>query len=354
MLSVLALKDGVSQGVATWLETSHDFGAFREELKQVTCSMRVVNTGDSALIIKQVRTSCGCTVSKYPHRAIAPGDTAAVLLTYSSTSRPGQFEKTAFVYTTGSVRKTQLSIKGNVIGSPSTIRSQFPVTVGDIHLEEKVIPVGEMERGTTKMVYIHAYNTATGPVRLSVESAVPHIKVSAIPDTVPAGERATITAFYDTALAPNWGRNNHTFSVSASPLSTPSRVDSIAVEMGVIVTDKVTHLTDDQLAKAPEITLSESKLDLGEVTRGDIKQATLTLRNTGKSALELRDFIPLDDGISVTCDKSTVKSGKKAIATVSIDTNKITQNVINITLRILSNDPRSHNKDVRIVGTVKR
>jgi hypothetical protein len=91
----------MGEGVASWLETTHDFGTFEEKVKNVTCQIRFVNTGDSALVITNVRPTCGCTASEYPHDPIAVGDTASITLTYSAIGRPGQFSKDVFVYTNG-------------------------------------------------------------------------------------------------------------------------------------------------------------------------------------------------------------------------------------------------------------
>ena len=67
MLLALCLVSlaAVAQSVPSWLETTHDFGKFRDSLKSVSTTMRVVNRGDSALVITRVQSNCGCTVAEY-------------------------------------------------------------------------------------------------------------------------------------------------------------------------------------------------------------------------------------------------------------------------------------------------
>ena len=68
---------------ARWLETTHDFGAFDEDMGNVDALFRVVNDGDAPLVILAARASCGCTVPAFTSDGIAPGDTATIKVTYN-------------------------------------------------------------------------------------------------------------------------------------------------------------------------------------------------------------------------------------------------------------------------------
>ena len=81
-----------SQGEVRWLEQQHDFGTIQEVDGKVSTTMRLVNTGDSALVITRVQSTCGCTATDYTRQLIVPGDTGMVTLTYSPVGRPGEFD----------------------------------------------------------------------------------------------------------------------------------------------------------------------------------------------------------------------------------------------------------------------
>ena len=76
---------------ATWLERTHNSGTIDEDGGKVGCTMRLVNTTDSALSIIEVRSSCGCTAVHYPKQPIEPGDTASLNLVFNPKGRPGRF-----------------------------------------------------------------------------------------------------------------------------------------------------------------------------------------------------------------------------------------------------------------------
>ncbi|MDK2770906.1 MAG: DUF1573 domain-containing protein [Flavobacterium sp.] len=74
------------------------------------------NTGDAPLIIKDVKSSCGCTVPTKPTEPIMPGKSDKIVVKYNM--NPGPISKTLTVET-NAVNKPNgiipLRIKGNVI-----------------------------------------------------------------------------------------------------------------------------------------------------------------------------------------------------------------------------------------------
>lgn len=94
----------------------HDFGKIIDGVK-VAYKFKFTNTGQSDLIISQVKTSCGCTVSRYPKEAIKPGKSSFVELTFDSDRRKGFNHKTATVVANTQPNITTLSIKAMVISA---------------------------------------------------------------------------------------------------------------------------------------------------------------------------------------------------------------------------------------------
>ena len=84
IIAALALSASAD---VTWLETTHDFGAFQEDLGPVSCQFRFVNTNPEPVAIVAARASCGCTTPQYPREAIAPGDTAVITVSYDPAKR---------------------------------------------------------------------------------------------------------------------------------------------------------------------------------------------------------------------------------------------------------------------------
>ncbi len=92
----------------------HNFGTIAENGGKVSHQFLLINKGKAPLIVSGVSTSCGCTTSDYPRKAVAAGDTARIKITFDPKNRPGTFMKLVRVYTKNSTTPYILSIRGVV------------------------------------------------------------------------------------------------------------------------------------------------------------------------------------------------------------------------------------------------
>ncbi|MDW8852277.1 DUF1573 domain-containing protein [Flavobacterium sp. MMLR14_040] len=72
------------------------------------------NTGKTAVIITNVKGSCGCTATDYTKEPILPGKSAKVTATYNAANK-GAFTKTVTVTTSAEETPKTLTLKGTVI-----------------------------------------------------------------------------------------------------------------------------------------------------------------------------------------------------------------------------------------------
>lgn len=93
-----------------------DYGNVAKQDDNGERSFEFTNTGDAPLIIKDVKSTCGCTVPSFPKDPIMPGKTGKIDVKYNMS--PGPIRKTITVqsnavnYPDGVV---PLKIKGTVI-----------------------------------------------------------------------------------------------------------------------------------------------------------------------------------------------------------------------------------------------
>lgn len=114
-LAFLLVPAASAQGVLTFDRADHDFGVVAEGEPAETV-FAFTNTGDRALRITDVRTSCGCTTPRYPTGSVAPGARGEVAVGYDSAGRPGPFERTITVFAEDSQPgATTLRIAGDVL-----------------------------------------------------------------------------------------------------------------------------------------------------------------------------------------------------------------------------------------------
>lgn len=89
------------------------------------------NTGDAPLIIKNAKSSCGCTVPEWPKEPIAPGGKGQIKVQYNM--NPGPISKTITIESNATNKPSgmiPLRIKGTVIVkeevSPLVKKKTFP------------------------------------------------------------------------------------------------------------------------------------------------------------------------------------------------------------------------------------
>ena len=71
------------------------------------------NVGDKPLIIKDIKSSCGCTVPKKPEKPIMPGEKGEIKVSYD-TRRVGGFSKSITIFSNAKNPRKIIRIKGSV------------------------------------------------------------------------------------------------------------------------------------------------------------------------------------------------------------------------------------------------
>lgn len=98
-----------------------DFGTTTKEDDSGLRVFEFTNTGDAPLIIKEVKSTCGCTVPSWPKEPIAPGKSGKIEVKYNM--NPGPIRKTITIqsnatnYADGVV---PLKLKGEVVKKDDT------------------------------------------------------------------------------------------------------------------------------------------------------------------------------------------------------------------------------------------
>ena len=92
--------------------TEHDFGTIPEK-GDGTFAFVFKNTGKEPLILKNVRSSCGCTVPEWPKEPIKKGNKGTIKVSYN-TRITGSFSKSITVYSNAEGDPVVLHIKGKV------------------------------------------------------------------------------------------------------------------------------------------------------------------------------------------------------------------------------------------------
>ena len=117
LLFLFVIAQAISQGIGPQINfktTTIDYGTIENNSNGERIFI-FSNTGNAPLIIKNVKSSCGCTVPKKPKGPIAPGESNEIIVLYD-TNRRGPFRKTITITTNVKVNPVlALKIKGIVL-----------------------------------------------------------------------------------------------------------------------------------------------------------------------------------------------------------------------------------------------
>lgn len=93
-----------------------DYGTIYRGADDGVRTFEFTNTGDAPLVIKDVRSTCGCTVPEWTKDAVKPGGSGTVKIKYNM--NPGPIRKTVTVESNAvnaEEGRVALKIKGEVI-----------------------------------------------------------------------------------------------------------------------------------------------------------------------------------------------------------------------------------------------
>lgn len=350
MVALIALCAMAPAGAKVrWLETEHDFGAFREANGKVSCTFRFINEGDEEVSIRAVRASCGCTSSSFTHSAIERGDTGEIVATFNPAGRPGRFTKTLTVDIAGGGAgpRQALTINGVVIGSESTLLSRYPVQAEPLRFRTQLVPFGTVLKGRAKSAFVEVYNASTDSVAPEWSGVPRYVRVASSENMIPPGEQVV----YSLVITPD---DNAPYGILTDSVYIASPgAEAMKLDLSAIIEEDFSRLTPGQRQNTPVISVASDRLDFDRIPRdGGPVSRTFTIGNTGKSDLLLRRVYTTDRGVTVTPSAGKVKKGKTVEITVTADPAEISSEVLSARIQIITNDPEQSLTIVRAIGEI--
>ncbi|MET3114150.1 hypothetical protein AAKU52_001883 [Pedobacter sp. CG_S7] len=94
----------------------HNFGKIPSN-KPSTVEFKFTNIGDTPLIISNVESTCGCTVSEYTKTPVKKGETGVVKVTFTPTGTALPFSKIITLTSNSKTPTKVLYIKGETVNS---------------------------------------------------------------------------------------------------------------------------------------------------------------------------------------------------------------------------------------------
>jgi len=106
-------NDSTSNTKIAFKEKTHNFGDLQAG-EIVTHTFYFKNTGKTNLVIRNVETSCGCTVPKYDKTPIPPGKEGKIEVEFNSSGRIGKQFKIIHIFANVPEKVLNLKITANI------------------------------------------------------------------------------------------------------------------------------------------------------------------------------------------------------------------------------------------------
>lgn len=97
----------------TFQEKVHAFGDLIEGEK-VAYTFTFKNTGNSNLLVKDVKADCGCTTPHWDKQPVKPGESGRIEVVFDSSGRQGNQFKSIKIFTNTPEKEYTLAITANV------------------------------------------------------------------------------------------------------------------------------------------------------------------------------------------------------------------------------------------------
>lgn len=340
----------LGQGKVVFEKELHDFGSILETDAQAEYSFRFINEGDTTVQITNVSASCGCTSPSWSSELISPGDTGQVLIRYSTINRPGPFNKSIQVSSTGSIESHMLYVSGRVIPKSKSIESELRVRYGAIGLKHRSLNMGKITTEGEMIRIFQFFNASDTLLRVDTTSirSPHHIALKFSPPELEAGAVGSLVLTYDPGQKGKLGYQTDKISFVTNEAN-----DSLkSLYVVATIEEYFPEMSEEELEQAPRLELKDKSINLSKVVQGDTLSTEIVLKNSGKQVLEIRDIQANCECVITQLDQNSIDPGEEVKLMIEFDTSGRRGRQYK-SLTIFSNDPKASAQTVTIRADVE-
>jgi len=330
-------------------ETAHDFGKIDAGKGKVSYTFTYMNTGGDTLRLSNVRTSCGCTVSKWSKDPIPPGGTGKLVAIFNPHGRSGAFHKTVTV-TSNAVNPTVvLKLYGQINPKPRTVADNFPQRFRQIRMKTNHLAFSNIKNTEVKTDSLAIVNNSADTVKLGIERIPAHLTIKFMPsETLLPHQKGHIVITYDAAKKNDWG-----FLIDRMYLTiNGKRITNNRLITSATIHEDFSKLTEKERKKAPHIQFESTKFNFDTITQGDKITHEFKFKNTGKSDLIIRKM-KTSCGCTASLVESKIIPKGKSSSIKAIFNSRGKTNHQHKTITVITNDPDHPTTRLEVTGFVK-
>ena len=315
-LFLLCLASAKAQPKVQFDQTTQELGTLLWHAPR-SATFTFTNKGTSTLIVKDVRTDCGCTVASWTRDSIEPGSSGKITATFDA-ELLGHFTKRLAVYTNLDKTPYLLSIMGQVAMTETKPTEEFPYKVGDYYLSTDNIEFDDVNRGDKPVFTLQIFNASKKSYHPELMHLPKYLTAKADPELIRPGRMGRVLITLNSNELPSMGVTQTSVYLSRFM---GDRVNK-ATEINVSATLLPDFLdTPSQLALAPVVQIDSTHITLGPLGKKKRAKGELVLRNTGKTPLVIKALQVYNPGIGVSLSKRRLNPGESEKLKISVNAN---------------------------------
>ena len=303
------------------------------------------NKGDKPLVVKEVRPSCGCIDVAFDNKPIEPGAHGEIRLTFDA-KMLGTFYKDVEILTNAQDQPLYMAIQGIVVKEVQDFSGDYPIDLGNVRLLSNYIEYDDVNKGDMPVQEIRVANVERTPYKPELMHLPPYLSAEYVPETIPGGKTGIIRLTLDSKKLFQLGLNQTSIYL-ARYMGDKVNEDNEIVVSAVQLPD-FSQLSQAQRDQAPVIQLSEEQLDFGSMEGRKKAQKKLTITNTGKTTLHIRQVQVFNKSLSVSLGDRTLEPGKSTRLKVTVNTKYLKKAKARPRVLLISDDPENAKKIINI------
>ena len=306
-------------------------------------SLGFTNKGDKPLLIKEVKASCGCLDVSFPQAPIAAGSRGEITLTFDA-KLLGTFYKEVEVLTNASDAPSYIGIQGVVVTEVQDYSDEFPIDLGNVRLVTNMVEFEDVNRGDHPTAELRLLNTDRTAFRPELMHLPPYLSAKCEPEDIPAGKAGTIRLTLDSEKLSTLGLNQTSIYLSRYLGDKISETNEILVS--AILLPSFADMGDKSLA--PELSVSESSVELAPLSGKKEVKHTIILTNTGKSDLHIQQVQVFNKALSVRIADSTIRPGKSTKLKISVAARYLHKSKGRMRVLLITNAPEQAKQYINV------
>ena len=308
-------------------------------------SLGFTNKGDKPLLVKEAKASCDCIGVSFPKTPVAAGSRGEIKLTFKA-SLLGSFYKEVEVLTNASDTPAYIGIQGVVVTEVRDYSNEFPIDLGNVRLVTNTIEFEDVNLGDHPTAELRVLNIDRTAFRPELMHLPPYLSAKCEPEDVPAGKTGTIRLTLDSEKLSQLGLNQTSIYLSRYLGDKISEKNEILIS--AILLPNFSNLTDKTLALAPELSVSESSVEMS--LHGGKKEVSrkVVLTNTGKSDLHIQQVQVFNKAISVGVANTRIRPGKSTKLKIDVSPRYLHKSKGRMRILLITNAPEQAKQYINV------